>query len=96
MQRAGHDPDVRAKVLAIVVVMALASAIVVVAAAETTANGLPAYTNGWQKWPRINKKPFTSTGPLSSAHTGVKNVYASKRKVGSKYPNGTVIGKSVV
>ena len=96
VQRAGHDPDVRAKVLAIVVVMALASAIVVVAAAETTANGLPAYTNGWQKWPRINKKPFTSTGPLSSAHTGVKNVYASKRKVGSKYPNGTVIVKTIV
>ena len=86
----------RAKVIAIVVVLALASAIAVVAAAETSANGLPSYTNGWQKWPRINKKPFTSTGPLSSAHTGVKNVYASKRKVGSKYPNGTVIVKTIV
>ena len=64
--------------------------------ARTTANGLPAYTNGWQKWPKINRKPFTSTGPLSSAHTGVKNVYASKRKVGSKYPNGTVIVKTIV
>ena len=82
--------------IAIVVVLALASAIAVVAAAETSANGLPSYTNGWQKWPRINKKPFTSTGPLSSAHTGVKNVYASKRKVGSKYPNGTVIVKTIV
>ena len=82
--------------IAIVVVLALASAIAVVAAAETNANGLPSYTNGWQKWPRINKKPFTSTGPLSSAHTGVKNVYASKRKVGSKYPNGTVIVKTIV
>ncbi|MBA3432750.1 MAG: cytochrome P460 family protein [Actinobacteria bacterium] len=86
----------RAKVIAIVVVLALASAIAVVAAAETSANGLPSYANGWQKWPRINKKPFTSTGPLSSAHTGVKNVYASKRKVGSKYPNGTVIVKTIV
>jgi len=87
---------VRAKVIAIALVAALASAIAVVAAAETSANGLPSYTNGWQKWPRINKKPFTSTGPLSSAHTGVKNVYASKRKVGSKYPNGTVIVKTIV
>jgi len=87
---------VRAKLLAIVAVAALASSVVVVASARTNANGLPAYTNGWQKWPRINKKPFTSTGPLSSAHAGVKNVYASKRKVGSKYPNGTVIVKTIV
>ena len=86
----------RAKILALVAVAALAASVVVVASARTSANGLPAYTNGWQKWPRINEKPFTSKGPLSSAHTGVKNVYASKRKVGSKYPNGTVIVKTIV
>lgn len=87
----------RAKVLAIVAVVALASAlVVVVASARTTANGLPAYTDGWQKWPKINRKAFRSTGPLSSAHTGLKNVYASKRKVRSKYPNGTVIVKTIV
>ena len=86
----------RAKILAVVVVVALAAAVVVVAAARTTANGLPSYTNGWQKWPKINRKPFRSTGPLSSAHTGLKNVYASKRKVGRKYPNGTAIVKTIV
>jgi Cytochrome P460 len=86
----------RAKVLALVLVVGLASAVVVVAAARTSANGLPSYTNGWQNWHRINRKPFTSTGPLSSAHTGVKNVYASKRKVGSKYANGTVVVKTIV
>ena len=86
----------RAKILAIVVVLALAAAVVVVAAARTTANGLPSYTNGWQKWPKVNRKPFRSTGPLSSAHTGLKNVYASRRKVGKKYPNGTVIVKTIV
>ena len=37
-----------------------------------------------------------ATGPLSNAHSGVKNVYASRRKVGSKYPNGTVIVKTIV
>ncbi len=78
-----------------VVAAALASAVAVVAMASTSAAGLPSYTNGYAKWPRINKKPFTSTGPLSSAHRGVKNVYASKRKVGSKYPNGTVIVKTI-
>ena len=92
----GHHPGVHAKLLAIVAVVAFACAAVVVASARTTANGLPSYTDGWQKWPRVNKKPFTSTGPLSSAHSGVKNVYASKRKAGSRYPNGTVLVKTIV
>jgi Cytochrome P460 len=83
-------------VLVLVAVAALAAAAVVVASARTTANGLPAYTNGWQSWPKINRKPFTSTGPLSSAHTGVKNVYASRKKVRGKYPNGTVVVKTIV
>jgi hypothetical protein len=91
-----HHRIVRGRALAVVGAVALASALTVVALAGTTANGLPAYTNGWAKWPRINKKPFTSTGRLSSAHSGVKNVYASKRKVGAKYPNGTVIVKTIV
>ena len=79
----------------IVAAIATTSAVAVVAVASTSANGLPSYTNGYAKWPRINKRPFTSTGPLSSAHTGVKNVYASRKKVGKKYPNGTVIVKSI-
>jgi Cytochrome P460 len=82
--------------LALVAVAALAAAIVVVASARTSANGLPAYTEGWQGWPKVNRKPFTSTGPLSSAHTGVKNVYASKGKVRGKYPNGAVVVKTIV
>ena len=84
----------RAKVVAIVAVVALAAAAVVVATAQTTANGLPSYTNGYQKWPKLNAKPFTKCGP-PCAHGGTKNVYSSKKKVGSKYPNGTVIVKSI-
>jgi hypothetical protein len=87
---------VRGRVLAVAGVVALAAALAVVAMASSSANGLPSYTNGYAKWPRINKKPFTSTGPLSSAHSGVKNVYASKRKVGKRYPNGTVIVKTIM
>jgi hypothetical protein len=82
----------RARVLAAVVVVALATSAAVVALASGTADGLPAYTNGYAKWPRINKKPFTGG---SSAHAGIKNVYASKKKVGKRYPNGTVIVKSI-
>jgi hypothetical protein len=87
---------VRAKLIAIVAVVAFAAAVVVVASARTTANGLPSYTNGWQSWQRINAKPFRDKGPLSAAHTGLKNVYASKRKRGRAYPNGTVIVKTIV
>jgi hypothetical protein len=90
-----HHRAVRLRILAIVGVVALASAVAVVAVASSSANGLPSYTNGYAKWPRINKKPFTSAGPLSRAHTGVKNVYASKRKVGKRYPNGTVVVKTI-
>ena len=86
----------RLRISALVAVLASASAVaVVVAVASPSANGLPAYTNGYTKWPRINEKPFTSTGPLSSAHAGVKNVYASRKKVGKRYPHGTVIVKSI-
>jgi hypothetical protein len=90
-----HHRDVRLRILAIVGAVALASAVAVVAVAGSSANGLPSYTNGYAKWPRLNKKPFTSTGPLSGAHTGVKNVYASKRKLGKRYPNGTVVVKTI-
>ena len=85
----------RLRILAIVSLLAAAAAASVVAVASTSANGLPSYTNGYTKWPRINAKPFRSTGPLSRAHAGVKNVYASKRRVGKRYPNGTVIVKSI-
>jgi hypothetical protein len=89
-----HHRAVRLRILAVVGVVALAAAVAVVAVASTSANGLPSYTNGYAKWTKINKKPFTKCGP-PCAHSGVKNVYASKRKVAGKYPNGTVIVKTV-
>jgi Cytochrome P460 len=84
------------RLVAIVAVAALASSAVVVAVASSTANGLPSYTNGYEKWRKLNRKPFESTGPLSNAHAGRKNVYASKRKARSRFPNGTVIVKTIV
>jgi hypothetical protein len=87
---------VRTKIVVLVAAAAFGSSVVVVASAQTTENGLPAYTNGWQRWQKLNAKPFRSTGPLSSAHTGLKNVYASTRKRGRSYPSGTVIVKTIV
>ena len=78
--------------------MRLAAALVVVAAlaaagsagARPDANGLPAYVNGYAKWPRLNAKPIAGG---SSAHQGTKNVYASKRKAGARHPVGTIVVK---
>jgi hypothetical protein len=80
------------RIIVAVSVIATAAAVAVVAIASTTAAGLPSYTNGYQKWPKLNRKPVTGGSP---AHSGTKNVYASKKKVGTKYPNGTVIVKSI-
>jgi hypothetical protein len=81
----------RATAAIIVLTLGLAGAIAVVASAGTQANGLPAYTDGYAKWRKLNAKPITAPG----AHNGIKNVYASKRKAGKAYPNGTVIVKSI-
>ena len=82
------------RALAVVAAVAAAASVAVVALASTSANGLPSYTNGYATWPKINRRPFTRCGP-PCAHSGVKNVYASKRKSGSTYPNGTVVVKTV-
>jgi len=83
----------RAWLAAFVVAAGLAGAISVVAAANSTANGLPAYTNGYAGWTKLNRKPVTGG---SSAHSGVKNVYASKPRGATKrFPNGTVIVKTI-
>ena len=84
----------RIRILGLVVAIATAASVSVAALASTSATGLPAYTNGYVSWPKINRRPFTKCGP-PCAHSGLKNVYASRRKAGSKYPNGTVVVKSV-
>jgi hypothetical protein len=56
--------------------------------------GLPAYTAGYTSWFKINRRaiPPRASG---DAHFGTKNVYASRRIRGRRYPVGTVIVKEV-
>ncbi len=63
------------------------------AAAPTreTANGIPAYVDGYAKWPKLNRAPIRGG---SSAHQGTKHVYASKRKRGARFPVGTIVVKT--
>jgi hypothetical protein len=94
LRKSSHHGRVRTRVLGVVAVVATAASLTVVALASTDVNGLPSYTNGYATWPKINRRPFTKCGP-PCAHSGIKNVYASKRKVGPRYPNGTVVVKTV-
>jgi len=55
-----------------------------------SANGLPTYITGYATWPRLNAAPIRAG---SAAHQGTKNVYASKRKTGRRYPVGTIVVK---
>jgi hypothetical protein len=75
--------------------IATAAAVALVAAgvagAQARQDGLPAYVNGYADWPRVNAKPIRGG---SAAHQGVKNVFASKRKIGRRYPTGTIVVKT--
>jgi len=69
----------------------LATAVSSAAPAEQAANGLPRYVDGYAKWQKVNSKPIRGG---SSAHPGTKNVYASKRKTGKRYPVGAIVVKT--
>ena len=85
-----HNSTMRFLALAAAVGL-LVTAAGAAAPAEQAANGLPAYINGYAKWPKLNAKPIRGG---SSAHQGVKNVYASKRKVGRRYPVAAIVVKT--
>ncbi len=73
------------------VVALLVTAVSAAAPAEQAANGLPRYVDGYAKWAKVNAKPIRGG---SSAHPGTKNVYASKRKAGKRYPVGAIVVKT--
>ena len=71
--------------------LAIALACAVSAAAQQAGNGLPSYIEGYAAWPKVNGKPIVGG---SAAHQGTKNVYASKRRLGKRYPVGTIVVKT--
>jgi hypothetical protein len=56
--------------------------------------GLPAYTAGYRSWVKLNRRPIPPR-PSGDAHPGTKDVYASRRIRGNRYPAGTVIVKEI-
>jgi hypothetical protein len=65
------------------------------AAAPKPLPGLPSYTAGYTGWFKLNAKPI---GPrrTGDAHLGTKNVYSNRRKVGTRYPAGTIVVKEAM
>jgi hypothetical protein len=81
----------RLGMLASVVAATLGLAAAGAAAPERrSANGLPSYITGYAKWARLNASPIRGG---STAHRGTKNVYASRRRAGGRYPLGTIVVK---
>jgi len=86
------------RVLALALLTAVAVVAATLAQAETTAvskplPGLPQWTAGYTGWTKLNRRPIPPRA--SDAHSGTKNVYASKRARNGVYPVGTVIVKDV-
>jgi hypothetical protein len=79
---------VRVRALAIA---AVALAIAGGAGAQARKDGLPTYVTGYAAWTKLNAKPIRGG---SAAHQGVKNVYVSRRKIGRRYPVGTIVVKT--
>ncbi len=55
--------------------------------------GLPAYTAGFERWQKLNRRPIPPR--RNDAHRGTKNVYVSRARVGARYPYGTVVVKTI-
>jgi hypothetical protein len=53
--------------------------------------GIPKVFQPYRSWHKVNAKPIRPTA--TTAHPGIKNVYASKRKVKGRYPYGTLLVK---
>ena len=75
----------------LVLLVAVALVTAGVAGGQARKDGLPAYVTGYTSWSKVNVKPIRGG---SAAHQGVKNVYTSKRKVGRRYPLGTIVVKA--
>lgn len=54
--------------------------------------GIPTAFLPYKTWQKVNAKPIPAT-PTTAHPALVKNVYASKPKVGGRYPLGTLIVK---
>ena len=79
------------RVVPAVAVGALGLAVAVAAVAGPQQTGLPGYVQGYAGWTKVNSKPIAGGSP---AHQGTKNVYASRRKQGGRYPLGAIVVKA--
>jgi Cytochrome P460 len=83
---------VRVAVAAVAAVALLAAgAALALAPGAARKDGLPRYVDGYATWPKLNRRAIVGG---SAAHRGTKQVYASKRRRGSRFPVGTIVVKT--
>ena len=78
-------------VLSALVALAVAGGGFALAPDAARKDGLPRYVDGYAKWPKVNRAPIRGG---SAAHQGTKNVFASKRRRGGRFPVGTIVVKT--
>jgi hypothetical protein len=77
--------------LAVAALLAAGAALALEPGAAPRQDGLPRYVTGYAAWPKLNATPIRGG---SAAHRGVKQVYASKRRRGARFPVGTIVVKT--
>lgn len=77
--------------LAVAALLGAGAALALAPDAAPRKDGLPRYVTGYAKWPKLNARPIRGG---SAAHQGVKQVYASKRRRGARFPVGTIVVKT--
>jgi hypothetical protein len=89
----------RMRFLVVGIVAAVAAGLVSVASSAPSRiearplPGLPAYTAGFERWLKLNRRPIPPR--RNDAHRGTKNVYVSRRQARNRYPYGTVVVKAI-
>ena len=89
--RVGDHVPMRATVAASPSPLSLACALSVVALAAGTKEGLPAYTDGYAGWQKLNRRPITTPG----AQRREERVREQSRGAKRLFPDGTVVVKSI-
>ena len=77
--------------LGTIAALLVAGAALALAPEATRPDGLPRYVDGYAEWPKLNRKAIVGG---SAAHAGVKQVYASKRRRGARFPVGAIVVKT--
>ena len=89
--RSLDDARMRVAVAVVAALLFVASAASVIALGAPTRNGLPAYTDGYTSWVKLNRRPVDP----GRAQRRQERLRVEDARQSRLFPNGTVIVKSI-